>query len=183
VIHLREISVSLALSALLLLPAGCRQKPDEVVPETTATAAVETTNEELGITLQSIPEGMVVEVNQGANLILAPKPHEHGVLLKIEVGPHEVGVNLVAAVKDHQEHIEDFPGGKYFGSTELISHLGTAFLSRGQFRSDMDEIEEARLFVIHPAGDRLLSLIYTYPAGDDSNGRAETLLALLDAIR
>jgi hypothetical protein len=174
----------LALLALLLLPAGCgRQAPDEDVPDATAVAEVGTTNQELGITLQNIPEGLVVEANQDANLILAPETPEQGVFLKFEVGPEEVGVNLIAAVQSHQAHIEDFPGGKYFGSTELISQLGTAFLSRGQFNSEDDEIEEARVFVIHPSGNRLLSLIYTYPAGGDSQSRAETLLAVLEAVR
>jgi hypothetical protein len=172
------------LLALLLLPAGCsRQDPGEAVPDATAVTEAETTNQELGITLQSIPEGLVVEVNQGANLILAPETPEQGVFLKFEVGPQEVGVNLVSAVQNHQAHIEDFPGGQYFGSTELISQLGTAFLSRGQFKSEDDEIEEARVFVIHPAGNRLLSMIYTYPAGGDSQSRAENLLAVLEAVR
>jgi hypothetical protein len=152
------------------------------VPDATA-VVVETTNQELGITLNSIPDGLVLEANQGANLILAPETPEHGVLLRFEVGPQEAGVNLIAAVQNHQANIEDFPGGKYFGSTELISQLGTAFLSRGQFSSDDGEIEEARVFVIHPADQRLLSLIYTYPAGGDSQGRAETLLAVLEAVR
>ena len=45
-----------------------------------------------------------------------------------------------------------------------MSQLGTAFSTRGRYPGDDGkEIEELRLFAIHPDGDRLLSVTYRYP--------------------
>ena len=198
-IRLRALSLSLALLGLVLVPAGCREVAEDTVPDPdpdTATVAPPETvsNQELEVTLQKVPDGMVVEVNEGSNLILTPADHEYGVLLRVEVGPQEIGVNLVAAVQEHQAKIEDLPGGSYIGQTELICQLGTAFFSRGQFDQPASEdglieetrIEEARILAIHPVGNRLLSLVYTYPAPPDqggSNSRGQTLLAVLESVR
>jgi hypothetical protein len=182
----------LALLGLVLLPAGCsREATEDAVPDT---ADVSISNQELEVTLQKVPDGMVVKINEGRNLILSPATPEHGVLLKVEVGAPEVGVNLVAAVQEHQDHIEDLPGGTYNGKTELICHLGTAFLSRGQFDQPPSEdgliegvrIEESRVFALHPSQDRLLSLVYSYPAPSGPEGtssRAKALLAVLESVR
>jgi hypothetical protein len=166
----------LLVCGLLVGTAGCGRDASEA-----GSPAV--VNPELGITLSEVPEGLVVAVNQGRELVLEPTEEAQGGKIRFEVGPETEAVNLVAAVKEHEAGVTAATGGNYLGTTELMSHLGSAFISRGQFDLDADPIEEARIFVIHPAGNRLLTLVYSYPAAtSDASQRAQSLLGVLGNI-
>jgi len=90
-------------------------------------------NLDLDIRLAAVPDGLLVADNQGTSLQLRPTGENVGGVLWFTVGPEQDGVNLVAAVKAHQEHIEGLPEGDYKGAQELQGPLGTAFYSRGRF--------------------------------------------------
>ncbi len=139
-------------------------------------------NLDLDIRLTAIPDGLVVADNQGASLELRPADEPIGGMLWFAVGPEQQGVNLVAALKEHQERIEGLPEGEYKGAQELQGPLGTAFYSRGRFVRDGAMVEETVILTIHPSGNRQLSISYRYPAGEDSARRVEQLIDVLSYL-
>jgi hypothetical protein len=173
---LGTVSLSLALALALLSCA----RPPEPPPPPPPPPGVE--NAELDLSLASVPESLTVAANQGRSLQLEPVDPTVGGAIWFEVGPEEVGVNLVAAVRDHQQYIEGLPDGNYMGAQELQADFGTAFYSRGRFTEDGAALEETVIFRIHPRASRLLSIDYRYPAGDDSAERVEQLIDLLGYV-
>lgn len=171
---LATASLSLALALALL---SCAQPPEPPPPPP---PGVE--NAELDIKLASVPEGLRVAANEGRSLRLEPADPAAGGAIWFEVGPEEIGVNLVAAVQDHQQYIEGLPDGTYMGAQELQADFGTAFYSRGRFTEDGAAVEETVIFRIHPRASRLLSIDSRYPAGDDSAQRVEQLIDLLSYV-
>ena len=139
-------------------------------------------NLDLGIRLAAVPDGLVVTDNQGTSLQLRPADENVGGVLWIAVGPEQAGVNLVEAVKTHQERIEGLPEGDYKGAQELQGPLGTAFYSRGRFVEREVVEEETVILTIHPSGNRLLTISYRYPAGEDSSQRVEQLIDVLSYL-
>ncbi len=139
-------------------------------------------NRDLDIRLGTVPDGLVVADNQGTSLELRPADENLGGVLWFAVGPEQIGVNLVAAVKEHQAHIEGLPDGDYKGAQELQGPLGTAFYSRGRFVEKGVVEEETVILTIHPSANRLLTISYRYPAGDDSARRVEQLIDVLSYL-
>jgi len=129
-----------------------------------------------------MPDGLVVTDNQGTSLELRPADEYVGGILWFAVGPEQQGVNLVAAVKEHQERIEGLPEGEYKGAQELQGPLGTAFYSRGRYVEDGAVVEETVILTIHPSNNRLLTISYRYPAGEDSARRVEQLIDVLSYL-
>lgn len=136
-------------------------------------------NLDLGIRLAALPAGLALAANQGTSLELKPADESRGGIIWFAVGPEQEGVNLVAAVNEHQARIEGLPDGEYKGGQELQGDFGVAFYSRGRFIEAGSLLEETVLFLIHPAGNRLLTIHYRYPAGDDSAARVEELIGVL----
>ena len=66
-------------------------------------------NLDLGIHLAAVPDGLLVTDNQGTSFQLRPADENIAGVLWFAVGPEQAGVNLVAAVKAHQERIEGLP--------------------------------------------------------------------------
>jgi len=123
-----------------------------------------------------------VAVNQGSELVLTPSEATRSGRLEIGIEEPTGGVNLVSAVQRHRERFEALADGEYKGAQELVTPLGSAFWSRGRLPADGGLSEEARVMAVHPSGTRLLTLTYTYPAGNDTSARAEELLAVLGEI-
>jgi hypothetical protein len=94
----------------------------------------------------------------------------------------EDGQNIPAAVDAHQRSIEQLEDGQAHGRQELVSQLGTTFISRIGFVEDGAPIEETAVYTLHPAGGRMMTITYRYPAGDDSSERAQELLEVVGAI-
>ena len=163
-----------AFRVALVLAACCAAcSPQQAPPE------VEFSNLDLGISLGALPDDLVVAVNQGSSFELRPADETVRGLLRFGAGPEVEGVNLVVAVKEHQARIEGLPGGDYKGAQELQGPLGTAFYSRGRYLEGETETEETILVTIHPAGNRMLTITYRYPAGNDSAARVEQLIETL----
>ncbi len=177
----RGIAIA-AVVGLALVAASCADRvaqAPEPEPEPISVA-----NSALGIRIAQVPPGLAVAVNEESQLVLTTSDDASSGQLSVEVGPPEDGVNLVAAVNDHQRQIEAAAEGQFSGGAELVSHLGVAFRSRGQFL-DLEAgamLEEACVFVIHPGASRLLTLRYRYPAAQDSAARVDQLLAVFAEI-
>jgi len=179
-----------ALLAALTLAVACgTPKPAEEAAPVDPAAGPRTENAALSIALASVPAAFRVEVNEVSELRLVRSDGTPGTL-HFEVTPVLGGVNLIEALKGHQQAIEAQPGGEYKGQIELRSPLGTTFASRGRYgvvRPDAVEseggvTEEFRVFGIHPDGSQLLTIVYSYPAGTDTAARRDELLALLGEI-
>ena len=164
------------LSLLVAMAIGCGgggQEP-EVAPGVT--------NDVLEIRLASIPPEFVVTVNEDDRLELEPSSQEVAGRVWFTVGLEDRGVNLVAAVRRHQRHIEEFPQADYKGGQELVTPLGTAFYSRGRYLAGITETEETAVFIQHPTQPRLLTISYRYPADVDSSVRVQQLLDVLGEV-
>jgi hypothetical protein len=100
----------------------------------------------------------------------------------IAAGPEDdFGINLVEEVKARKSAFESAPGGEYFGNRELGTPIGTAFTARGAYQTGDSKVEETWVFAIHPQGNRLLTVTYTYPTGQ-SQERVQQLMELLAEI-
>ena len=88
----------------------------------------------------------------------------------------------MAAVNAHKAWIEGLPDGEYKGAQELQGEFGSAFYSRGRFVDAGALVEETVVFLIHPAGNRLLEIHYRYPAGEDSATRVQELIEVLGQL-
>jgi hypothetical protein len=138
---------------------------------------------QLGVRLASVPAAFAVVHNQADELVLEPAGEgTEGRLTVRSEAPEVGGVNVVAAVQAHQERIESLPDGSYLGQQELVTPGGTAFWSRGSYTDGAGPTEETAVFAVHPDGQHLLSLLYTYPRGTDSAARVERLLEVLGEI-
>jgi hypothetical protein len=62
------------------------------------------------------------------------------------------------------------------------SDRGTAFYSRGRFVEKGVVEEETVILTIHPSANRLLTISYRYPAGEDSAARVEKLIDVLSYV-
>lgn len=175
----------------LLLPlffavlfVGCQPGADSGDGATDAEAAKRVENAELGVAIADLDPFFEVRSNEGDTIVLVPAAEtEEGEPIKGELTirasePKAMGgVNLVAAVEEHELALESRPNGEFSGQRELGGPLGTAFYSRGRFDAeDGTRMEETVIFTIHPAGDRRLELAYVYPAGDDSQARVQDQL-------
>lgn len=173
---MRSTSFALVVAVAAWLATACAPSPVETDPNPVD-------NPTLGLRIASVPEGFEISRNDGADLELKPTGDGVEGRVVIRVGPHEAGVNLVAAVQAHQADIEARPEGTYHGARELEGPLGTAFYSRGGWVGESGiAMEETTVTAIHPSGDRRLDLVYTYPAGEDSGERVTALLGLLSEI-
>jgi hypothetical protein len=137
---------------------------------------------QLGVQLAQIPSGLRLVANDDDGLRLAPAAEGVSGLLVVSLEPAAEGVNLVAAVQEHQAAIEAAEGGSYLGAQELVGPLGVTFWSRGRFRQDEGLLEETIFFALHPSGQRILTATYRYPAGDDSSQRVQQALDLMGEL-
>lgn len=171
---MRSLPAVLALCCLLAAACGGRQ-PAAPVEEAVV-------NEALGLRLAPLPSDFEVAVNRQSDLELAPAADGVEGRVTFLVGEEETGINLVAAVKRHQQWIEEQPEASYQGGQELMTPHGTAFYSRGRFLLGLDPIEETVVLLKHPTQSRLLTIRYRYPAAADSSVRVQQLLDLVGAL-
>ncbi len=173
---------ALRLTPLLLVLAlaglpGCSGGTTQQAPPGPAVAAPG-----LGIALATVPAGLKVQSTAEDRIVLVPEDPNPGGAIEITAGSAEAGLNLQEAVKRHRREIEDKPGGRYLGATELSGPTGTAYWSRGRFQQGDHEMEETRIVTLDPSQQRILRLNYLYPARDDSAKRVKTLLAVAGEI-
>ena len=101
----------------------------------------------------------------------------------LEVGePSDFGIEIDDVAKSHKPFYEGMPEGVHLAGRQIIGPLGPARYTRGRFLGD-DAVtqQQLRLFMLHPIENRLVTMVYQHPAGDDgdSRGRITQLLVLL----
>lgn len=163
----RKILTLLAVFAVL---AACQKEP-EAPTEPPPGPRVE--NADLGLAIASLPAAFEVSKNDSEGLELTSVDGTGH--LTFVLGPVENSINLVAAAQEHEASFAERPDGVFKQRTEMMSMtLGTTYLSRGQYRNEAGEMEEESvLLTIHPRGDRMLTVRYVYPVGEDAKERLE----------
>jgi hypothetical protein len=189
------IALPLLTGVLIVLAAGlatisCGPKAADDGSRTSEAAGPPATNEELGITLSSVPSGFRVLRNEGAELVLERTDPEDGAVLEMLVGPAQsAGINLKERVWEEKARIESLPGGDYKGQNELAgADIGTVYTSRGRYLNDEGEaVEEYRALAVHPIASedehRLLILDYEYPPTEKTGERLNQLMQVIEQVR
>lgn len=140
-------------------------------------------NQALRLAFAEVPAPFRLEKNEGRELRLSA-PGENGrAEVWVEVGEETAaGINLVDHVEARKAAFKALPEGVYYGTRELGMPSGPAFTARGAYDEGSQRLEEIWVFTLHPQAERLVSLVYRYPARDDSSQRVEELLILLSEL-
>jgi hypothetical protein len=177
--RLSRIVVASLITASSLLTGSCSQQAE---PEIVEPPPMVVENTELRLRLAGVPGEFMTVTNDGDHLILSlVDPAAEGEVLFANKPP-EAGQNLPAELRIHQELIEEREGGDYLGAQELTSQLGTTYYSRGRYLLDGIQTEETTIFALHPYADRIMTISYRYPAGDDSSERVQQLFEVLAVV-
>lgn len=172
-----------ALVTCISLLASC-SAPE---PEPVETGPVVVESAAANLSFEGVPEGFDVTQNDGAGFVLSPSSPEATGRMWVEAGEvSDFGIDLVAITNQQKAIYEALPGGSFSGSRKLVTQMGEAYYSRGQFDGeDGVRQEEVRVHAIHPVENRLVTLYYRYPAGDDANSstRISQLLDLVGRIQ
>ena len=172
-----DLSAATIILVTIGLSFGCAKPPALEQP-----ASTRVENADLGIALAAIPQPFEVTANEAASLELSADGPAGPGMVVIGVGPETVGgINLVAEAEGTQAWFEERTDGQYFGNLELVTQLGPAFTARGSYRDASEEIEELRVFMLHPSVNRLLTVVYRYPPGEGKD-RMQHLAELLGEI-
>ena len=168
----RAVSGLISIVAL----AACSQPPTETVE----TARIE--NQAMEIAIAAIPPGFAVISEAGPTIQLERTDQADGARLTIEATAElPGGINLVAEADSMKDWFEQQPDGQYFGNLELGTPNGPAFTARGAYSSGTSQIEELRVFALHPTANRMLRMTYTYPPGTGKE-RLQQLAEVLGEI-
>lgn len=167
----------LALGAALAL-AACQQAPEPPAPEPATGVEVASAGVELG----TLPTLFAVAANDDERfeLDVPSLPGSRAWIALSDV--HAGGLNIVEAVKQELAAYDALPEGRSFGQTQLVAPIGLTYMTRGRFPGDNGTVEELKALVAHPWGNRLLTVGYRYPAGDDTSERGGHLMELLGEI-
>lgn len=168
--------VSVLLAAIVW--TSCSSGSDEAA----APALERIENPSLGIAIAALPTEFAVTSNQGSVLELSTTGEAAGGALLIEATEElDGGINLVAAAEAMKDWFEQQPQGQYFGNLELGTPTGPAFTARGAYMTDTGEVEELRVFALHPATNRMLRMTFRYPPGEGQS-RMQQLAMVLGEI-
>ncbi len=160
-------------AGLLLTMGGLLACSQEPPPPTTVE------NASLGIRLAAVPDGFTVAENAQGTLVLNGPDGGELAITSTDSDPY--GVNLVAAVQARQAATEE-AGGEFKGSRQLKTPWGPAYTARSRFQGPDGATEEMAVFALNPSDThRMLTVIYTYPAGDNDATTAH-IKRLLDVL-
>lgn len=177
-----------AALGLLLLPLVACGPSGDGGQATPAPAGEPVVNRALGLVLDDpATAGFRLDVNQGETLrLVRPAQGEFGeAVLTFELITPLANPDLVAAVNQQKADIEARPGGTFLGQVQLGSQIGTAFSTRGRYTGDDGaEVEEIRLFAVHPGGEKVLALTYRYnPVAGNTKTRTEEVMGALGLVQ
>ncbi|MCH9649801.1 MAG: hypothetical protein K0U98_16305 [Deltaproteobacteria bacterium] len=168
--HRIRIGALVVASSLLWL--GCGQAPGE---SASTKKLIRAENPALGIAIGAVLENFELAANEGDQLRLKRKEGEGEIWLEAS-RPEIGGINLVALVNESKPQYEALDEGKFHGQVELGTQFGTAYSVRGSFAKEGVGVEERRIFSLHPDGQQILTMVYSYPRGNQSRARTEEML-------
>ena len=171
--------VPIALLAASSLLTACQPSGDVAEdPSSTVIAS-----QAAGIRLATLPDAFEVERNDDEGLFLAaPSELAPGKVAITLGGEFPGGFNIFDEVSRELANFEAMPEGESFGQTQLVAPIGTVYMARGRYDEAGVRTEQLRAMVGHPWGNRLLTLAYTYPVGDDTTERGQQLMELLGEV-
>ena len=177
-----RLTAPLLLLALLPLTA-CGGEPAvvEEVPEEASVIELA----DLGLTFAAIPAGFEIESQSGDSLVLEEAAPEADGRMWLTAGERsDFGIDLVQVVTDQTAVFEAMNNAEYFGGRKLmVPAAGEAYYVRGRFDDDGGaRREEARVFLVSPSDNRLLTFHYAYPAAEDSADRIQQLFTWVGEI-
>ena len=168
-----RLVASAASALMVIMTLGCATDTPEASIEPTS-------NSNLNLTFAALPSGFEVTQNDASGLRLATTDPDDPGEMWVDVGERsDFGIQITDIVTAQKALFEAMPGGSFNGNNELMTQNGRAFYSRGRYTHDGAPVEETRTFQIHPGENRLVTLHYRYPAGEDSGARVQQLLVLL----
>ena len=140
-------------------------------------------NQQLNLSFPALPTGFKVESNQAGDLRLALHDEERVGSMWVEVGERsDYGIDLRGIVNSQKALYEEKAGGSYAGGRKLVTPVGEAYYSRGRLDGPEGQVELTKVFLVHPAENRLVTFYYQYPAGDDSAERLPELFEWLENL-
>jgi len=168
---------SLACSATFVLAFGaCASEP--AAPPTPADTSI--TAPSVLLRLAAIPEVFELAANDAEQLEFTAPSLPGPSTMTITLGdPEPGGLNILEHLEQQLDRFSELPEGVSFGWKQLSAPLGLTFLVRGRYQEGGREIEEFRAILVHPAGNRLLTMSYRYPASEDTVERGLQLMELL----
>lgn len=170
--------IQACILVVALVSAGCAAKEQEVAAPTLE--RVESPS--LGIAISALPSDFEVSSSEGQTIELTASGEVVDGTLLIEATEELAGgINLVAAAEGMKDWFEQQPDGQYFGNLELGTPTGPAFTARGSYSTDSGEVEELRLFALHPSANRMIRMTFSYPPGEGKI-RMQQLVAVLGEI-
>lgn len=175
----RFVVVAVFIAASSLLIGSCNQRSQ---PELAEPTPMVVENSTLRLRLAGVPGAFTTVTNDGDELVLRPADRAVEGEIRFANKAPEAGQNLPAELKVHEEAVAAKEGGDYLGARELTSQLGTTYYSRGRYVADGALIEETTIYALHPYADRIMTITYRYPAGNDSSDRVQQLLEVLAVV-
>ena len=171
----------LPLAILTLAFSACGGSAEEVAPTPAGPAA---TLPAINFEFAVLPEGFEIANATDTELELTPTDPDATGRMWIEYEEvSDYGINLVQIVTEQGEVYALRENSEYFGGRKLVvAAAGEAYYVRGRYDKDSVRTEEVRLFLVHPAENRLVSLHYAYPAAEDSGDRIQELFAWVGEI-
>ncbi len=140
-------------------------------------------SEAAGIGIAALPADFTVTSNDAEGLRLAVASEAGaGEMTVVTSEVYQEGLNIIDAVEIEMANFEGKPEGRSFGQTKMVAPMGLTYMARGRYLSDGAEVEELRAMLAHPWGNRLLTLSYVYPAGEDTSERGAQLMELLGEV-
>ena len=170
--------IQTCMLVVALASGGCAAKESEVAAPTLQ--RVESTS--LGIAIAALPSDFEVSASEGQIIeLLATGEVVDGTLVIEATEELTGGINLVAAAEGMKDWFEQQPDGQFFGNLELGTPTGPAFTARGSYSTDSGEVEELRIFALHPSANRMIRMTFRYPPGE-GKVRMQQLVAVLGEI-
>ena len=161
---------------ILLAACAKTDEPAAAAPQPVA-------NDAFNLSFHDIPEGFDVETNEGEILRLSSASEERQGTMWVEVSERsDYGIDLVGIVNSQKAQFEEREGGDYSGARKLVTPAGEAYYARGRYQEADQQVEETRVFLLHPTENRLVAFHYLYPAADDSAERLPELFAWVAEI-
>ena len=134
---------------------------------------------ELGIVLARVPAGFQPAPAPGAGIELIKAD---GSRLTVDERPVDQAFTLLDIAKEQEMAFLSATDGEFLGARELVAPLGPAYTARGRFSEGGSRIEEGYAYVLMPDASGVLTVLYRYPAGEDSKKRVEELLLVLGEL-
>lgn len=175
----RRTTLTPHLLATALLLAACQAQQETTEPQSAVRSVLAVS---AGVRIAELPESFEVTANDTERFELAALPPTEGSVVFTLGDTQAGGVNIVETVKAELAAFASLPDGQSFGQTQLVAPIGLTYMARGRYSRDDVSMEELKALVVHPWGNRLLSVEYVYPAGEDTSDRGAQLMELLGEI-